>query len=101
MGNWRIEIEGVGPHHGSDPVQHPDDAEKLAAAFVRELVAHGQRIARANFVKIEGDPRVEGLMPPAGDAMTLMDKAVAARMERRTAASRTNPASVDPESAGT
>jgi hypothetical protein len=92
MGQWRITIEGTGPHHGSDPVQHPDDAEKLAKDFVRELARHGQRIETASFTRIVPDPRVEGLRPD--DMMSLNDEGVNARWHRRMSAA--SPARTEP-----
>lgn len=46
MGNWKITIEGVGPHHNGD---NPKDADRLAAGLVRDLKAHGQTILNATF----------------------------------------------------
>lgn len=43
MGNWNINIQGVGPHH-NDATDTPRDAEKLAAEFVQCLRDAGQTV---------------------------------------------------------
>lgn len=81
MGNWRIVIEGTGPHHGP-PEQHAADAEKLAARFVAQLVESGHSIAAARFERIvppPPDPRIEAIPLPA-DCRGLLDHAVGARL---------------------
>lgn len=46
MGNWKIEIEGLGIHDNG----RPDDVEALAADFVEHLKAKGQRVDGARVV---------------------------------------------------
>jgi len=43
MGNWNINIQGIGAHHNT-ATDTPRDAEKLAAEFVEKLKAAGQKI---------------------------------------------------------
>lgn len=61
MGNWHISIEGMGSHHNKDV----NDADQLAAAFVKELQAAGQKVERAvitvgsktNLESTSGEPK--------------------------------------------
>lgn len=46
MGNWNINIQGVGPHHNEKNVA---DAEKMAASFVTELRRMGHNVQVATF----------------------------------------------------
>lgn len=46
MGNWNINIQGVGCHHNKD---YPKDANKMAAKFVQELKAAGHTVEAAVF----------------------------------------------------
>ena len=59
MGNWNINIQGVGPHH--NPNEYPQDANRMAAAFVKALKEAGHQIEKATFThggKEELTPRV-------------------------------------------
>lgn len=47
MGNWNITIRGVGFHHNGKSI--PEDANRLAAKFVRELKEAGHQIDEASF----------------------------------------------------
>lgn len=46
MGNWNINIQGIGAHHNKD---YPKDANKLAAEFVKQLLSAGHTIEKATF----------------------------------------------------
>ena len=46
MGNWNINVQGVGSH-GNEIVA--TDADLMAARFVGELIAAGQKIEHATF----------------------------------------------------
>jgi len=46
MGNWNINIQGVGCHHNE---RSPTDAQRMAARFVEELKAAGHTIEHAEF----------------------------------------------------
>lgn len=54
MGNWNINVQGVGCHHndqtkGMSPEQVACDAEKMAAKFVADLKAAGHQVEGATF----------------------------------------------------
>lgn len=63
MGNWTLVIQGTGTHHNfkelennklvpdgeGDYERHCNDADYLAAKFVRELKTKGQTVATATF----------------------------------------------------
>jgi hypothetical protein len=46
MGNWNINIQGIGAHHN---LSNPKDAEKMAAKFVLELKDAGHSIEHCDF----------------------------------------------------
>jgi hypothetical protein len=46
MGNWNINIQGVGSHHNAS---NPEDADLLAADFVEKLKSSGHSIEVASF----------------------------------------------------
>lgn len=46
MGNWTINIQGTGAHHNTD---YPQDANKMAAKFVKELQEAGHAVEAAAF----------------------------------------------------
>lgn len=46
MGNWNINIQGVGIHHNTN---NPKDANQMAANFVRQLLDAGHSIETASF----------------------------------------------------
>lgn len=46
MGNWNINIQGVGSHHNTD---NPTDANKMAHRFVHDLIAAGHCVQGATF----------------------------------------------------
>lgn len=46
MGNWNITIRGVGCHHNK---KYPKDANRMAADFVRQLIAAGHSVVAASF----------------------------------------------------
>ena len=50
MGNWKIEIEGLGIHHNG----REDDADALAKDFVRSLIAKGQKVSSARLLMTNG-----------------------------------------------
>lgn len=47
MGNWNINIQGVGAHHNAD--NYSNDADKMAARFVEELKRAGHTVEAATF----------------------------------------------------
>lgn len=46
MGNWAINIQGMGAHHNED---NEFDADKMTAKFVSELIAAGHLVENATF----------------------------------------------------
>ena len=46
MGNWNINIQGIGAHHNED---YAGDANKMAAAFVEQLKSAGHTVEAATF----------------------------------------------------
>lgn len=48
MGDWNINIQGVGVHHNTG-VDVPEDANKMARQFVQELKDKGHSISTATF----------------------------------------------------
>jgi hypothetical protein len=44
MGQWNISIHGTGIHHNT---KQPDDANRLAAEFVKQLRAKGHTVTKA------------------------------------------------------
>lgn len=46
MGNWHINIEGVGCHHNKG---NPTDADKIATDFLNNLIKAGHSIKVATF----------------------------------------------------
>lgn len=60
MGNWNINIQGIGAHHNTNP-EYPKDANKMAAAFVQQLRDAGHVVESASFT--HGGK--EDLVPPA------------------------------------
>lgn len=46
MGNWNINIQGIGSHHNEG---NKADAQYLAARFVEQLKASGHTIEAASF----------------------------------------------------
>lgn len=46
MGNWNINVQGVGCHHNRD---YPNDANLMAAKFVQDLKEAGHHIEAATF----------------------------------------------------
>ena len=46
MGNWNINIQGVGCHHNKD---NPTDADRMAAEFVERLRQAGHTVEHASF----------------------------------------------------
>ena len=46
MGNWNVNIQGVGAHHNSDP---KNDANEAAKEFVAKLISQGHKILSASF----------------------------------------------------
>jgi len=46
MGNWNINIQGVGSHHNKE---YPQDANRMAQDFVKALKAAGHHIETATF----------------------------------------------------
>lgn len=46
MGNWNINIQGVGAHHNPD---YPKDANRMAKDFVKQLKDAGHAIEHAEF----------------------------------------------------
>jgi hypothetical protein len=57
MGNWSINVQGVGCHHNNNP---EIDANEAAKEFVRKLIGQGQTIHVATFTYGASD----GLFPP-------------------------------------
>jgi hypothetical protein len=45
MGNWNINVQGIGCHHNNIP----SDADRMAAQFVRDLRAAGHTVEGATF----------------------------------------------------
>jgi hypothetical protein len=58
MGNWNINIQGVGAHHNKD---YPKDANVMAQKFVEDLLAAGHQVEAASFTYGAKQP----LVPPA------------------------------------
>ncbi len=56
MGNWHISIEGIGSHHNQ---ALDEDANKLAAKFVKELKQEGHKVTKASFT-YGGTDNLEG-----------------------------------------
>lgn len=46
MGNWNINIQGIGAHHNDD---YPKDANKMAKDFVQSLLIAGHTVENAEF----------------------------------------------------
>lgn len=46
MGDWAIVIRGLGIHHNKN---RPDDANRMAAAFVEDLKEAGHTVKSATF----------------------------------------------------
>lgn len=59
MGNWNITIEGHGIHHNN----RDDDANAMAAEFVKDLKAKGHDITSAKFQLVS--PVADDLTPKA------------------------------------
>lgn len=59
MGRWRIVIDGHGVHHNGDLL--PQDANRMAAAFVEALRAKGHEVEAASF-ELEPSANVEDLL---------------------------------------
>lgn len=55
MGNWNINIQGVGAHHNKD---YPKDANVMAKAFVEELRAAGHQVEAATFTHGAKEPLI-------------------------------------------
>ena len=51
MGNWNINIQGVGQHHNSTAAEavQAKDANRMAAEFVKKLTAAGHFVDNATF----------------------------------------------------
>jgi hypothetical protein len=58
MGNWKLNIDGVGCHHNNKPF----DVENLAEKFVAQLRAEGHHVATANVSA--GGKDIDLLNPP-------------------------------------
>lgn len=61
MGNWKVVIEGIGPHHGG----YIGDANDLTREFVTELAKYGHQIHRATFERV--NPNLTENIAPAVD----------------------------------
>lgn len=48
MGNWNINISGIGVHNNTR-VEVPEDADKMAKQFVKDLKERGHTIDSATF----------------------------------------------------
>jgi hypothetical protein len=46
MGNWNINIQGIGCHHNAN---NPKNADQMARRFVEELIEAGHTVEVANF----------------------------------------------------
>lgn len=44
MGNWNINIQGIGPHHSDEDWS----VEQITAKFVAELVKNGHTVEKAD-----------------------------------------------------
>lgn len=65
MGNWNINVQGVGCHHNAD---NPTDADRLAAQFVADLIRTGHSVETATFTsggKTDLFPKAEDPSSPA------------------------------------
>lgn len=75
MGNYRIVIEGVGPHHNPEG-RREGDADQAARAFVEGLRAKGHTVERASMVVagpvVDGKPssKKENLLADAAEQAT-------------------------------
>lgn len=47
MGNWNINIQGIGTHDNGTPEENPTDANVMAQKFVDELVVAGHTVEHA------------------------------------------------------
>lgn len=62
MGNWNITIRGIGPHHNEDS---PEDANRMASAFVRQLKNAGHIIVSASITH-GGEDDIHDTCPGCG-----------------------------------
>lgn len=60
MGNWNINIQGIGCHHNKD---NPTDANRMTEEFVHELLKAGHAIEWAAFTH----GSLDRLLPPTFD----------------------------------
>lgn len=63
MGNWNINVQGIGCHHNS---KAPKDADVMAAEFVRQLLEAGHTVEHATFTSGSKEvlPVSAGTSPP-------------------------------------
>ena len=64
MGNWAINIQGVGSHHNK---ALENDANRLSRKFVRELKKAGHHIERADFTFGGKEDLLDESVAHAGD----------------------------------
>ena len=62
MGNWTINIQGIGVHHNKDL---PGDAQRIALACVRQLEAAGHHVDSATFTSGGADNLIQPSTLPA------------------------------------
>lgn len=66
MGQWTITIHGTGCHHNIDV---PEDANRMAGRFVKELTAAGHHVSGAMFTHgVRDDLTAAPYAPPAPQA---------------------------------
>ena len=58
MGNWNINIQGVGCHHNTN---NPTDANRMAQRFVFELQSAGHKVEHAAFTSGSKEPLITQL----------------------------------------
>jgi len=64
MGNWTIQVKGLGIHHN----KRPDDANEMAKVFVEALRSAGHQILGATFTVGSPDEDISAPLPPATKA---------------------------------
>jgi hypothetical protein len=62
MGNWNINIQGIGAHHNED---YAKDANRMALEFVAKLKEAGHQLQSATFTHGAAE-RLDDDQPPRG-----------------------------------
>lgn len=64
MGNWNISVQGTGAHHNKN---FPNDADKMFAKFVADLMKAGHTIQSADFTSGGNTHLPETVFPQSGE----------------------------------